>query len=651
MTAFAETISTSLSPNLQHPKYRPDIDGLRAVAVLSVVLFHAFPNLLKGGFVGVDIFFVISGFLISTIIFTNISNQSFSFSEFYQRRAKRIFPALLAVLICCYALGWFSLKNYEFKELGAHIAGGAGFVSNLLLWSESGYFDSAAETKILLHLWSLGVEEQFYIFWPIIIWIAAKRRINFLTVVLTTATASFILNVIEIRTDSIATFFSPQTRFWELLIGSAVAYLMLHHYEPRTIPLRISNNIKAIAGASIIAISLIAINKGENFPGWRALLPTVGAALIIYAGPNAWLNRKLLSNRFLIFIGLISFPLYLWHWPVLTFVRIFADGVAPIWVRFIALLASVGLAWLTFEFIEKNVRYRKSNRVTTALVIAMLTAGFLGYITFRADGFPTRYDASENDRSVRDDTYGKGQYLSCQETVIALKGSNCVYYEHPNIAILGDSHARVLFYGLANSQKPGFDRPLAVGSSSCPPALNAEFRPGCDIALKAGLEKIKSNSSVKYVILSAYHGFITYSDKENIEKYYAGYERTIKELRNQGKQIIIAMDNYTMRENAELCAPSALLLRAEFKNIPKICGELDSSDMRPHDGYNEFIRALKINHPELIFFDPTPYFCPEGKCSLFKDGKLLLIDFDHLSKHGSKLYIDSMLSEISEIKK
>src|SRR5260370_40148903 len=164
------------APNLTHPKYRPDIDGLRAVAVLLVVGFHAFPDWVKGGFIGVDIFFVISGFLISTIIFENLERNSFSFIAFYSRRIRRIFPALLVVLIAAFAIGRFTLLPDEYRQLGKHIAGGAGFVANFVLWNESGYFDRAAETKPLPHLWSLGIEEQFYIVFPLLLWLAWQRR-------------------------------------------------------------------------------------------------------------------------------------------------------------------------------------------------------------------------------------------------------------------------------------------------------------------------------------------------------------------------------------------------------------------------------------------------------------------------------------------
>ncbi|MEI7824499.1 MAG: acyltransferase [Chlorobiaceae bacterium] len=215
-------------PHLSHPNYRPDIDGLRAVAVLAVVGFHAFPSWLMGGFVGVDVFFVISGYLISTIIFNNLDKGTFSFSEFYARRIMRIFPALILVLFACLAFGWFALLSDEFNQLGKHIAAGTGFVSNLVLWRESGYFDNSSGTKPLLHLWSLGIEEQFYIVWPLVLWFAWKRKFNLLTITVLVTIFSFLLNIKGIKQDAVATFYSPQTRFWELLCGSLLAWFTIY---------------------------------------------------------------------------------------------------------------------------------------------------------------------------------------------------------------------------------------------------------------------------------------------------------------------------------------------------------------------------------------------------------------------------------------
>ena len=187
-----------------HPKYRPDIDGLRAIAVLSVVAFHAFPEWIAGGFIGVDIFFVISGYLISTILFENLDKGIFSFGDFYSHRIRRIFPALLLVLITCYLFGWFTLLADEYMQLGKHIVGGASFLSNFFLWNESGYFDNIGDTKPLLHLWSLGIEEQFYIVWPVLLWLAWKGKVNFLKVTFLIALASFAVNIATVYTNPIA---------------------------------------------------------------------------------------------------------------------------------------------------------------------------------------------------------------------------------------------------------------------------------------------------------------------------------------------------------------------------------------------------------------------------------------------------------------
>src|SRR3984893_5065831 len=322
--------------HLTQPKYRADIDGLRALAVLSVVGFHAFPKWVKGGFIGVDIFFVISGFLISTIIFANLERNRFSFVEFYSRRVKRIFPALLLVLIASFAFGWFALPPDEYKQLGKHIAAGAGFISNLVLWNESGYFDDAAETKPLLHLWSLGIEEQFYIVWPFLLWFARKRRFTLLLITVTVAGVSFALNIFKIHSDPVATFYSLQTRLWELSLGSILAYLALFNQSAlQRIQLQY-RNVQSLCGSALLAVGILLITVERAFPGWWALLPTVGTALVISAGSQAWINRLILSNRVLVWFGLISYPLYLWHRPVLTFAHIVEEDIPSPKIRITA---------------------------------------------------------------------------------------------------------------------------------------------------------------------------------------------------------------------------------------------------------------------------------------------------------------------------
>jgi peptidoglycan/LPS O-acetylase OafA/YrhL len=400
--------------HLSHSKYRPDIDGLRAVAVLAVVAFHSFPNWLKGGFIGVDIFFVISGYLISTIIFENLDKDTFSFSEFYARRIKRIFPALILVLVFCFIFGWYELLADEFKELGKHIAAGAGFVSNIVLWSEAGYFDSAADTKPLLHLWSLGIEEQFYIVWPLLLWFAWKQKFNLLTVTVVVSIFSFVLNIKGIKEDPVATFYSPQTRFWELLSGSLLAWVTLYKKNvyanikskidiflkgKQKADSKTLTDILSFTGLFLLLYGFWQINKEINFPGIWALIPIIGSLLILISGHEALVNRIILSNKIAVWFGLISFPLYLWHWPLLSFARIVEGDMPSYYIRGAAVVLSVLLAWLTYKFVEHPFRFgKRSNVKVTTLVVLIIIVGYIGYNTYKRDGFSFRHKNLTNDK-------------------------------------------------------------------------------------------------------------------------------------------------------------------------------------------------------------------------------------------------------------
>jgi peptidoglycan/LPS O-acetylase OafA/YrhL len=373
--------------------YRPDVDGLRAVAILSVLCFHTFPRFLPGGFVGVDVFFVISGYLISSIILSGLASDRFSLRQFYARRIRRIFPALLVVLAACLAFGWVTLLAGDYEQLGKHVAAAAGFGVNLVLWQESGYFDSAAALKPLLHLWSLGVEEQFYVFWPALLWLAWKRRVNLLALTLSIIAVSFWLGARITNANAAAVFYSPITRLWELLFGCFLAltptYVSSFFKKPQTR----GENLKAFAGLFLIAAAVFGLRGSVAYPGWRALLPTAGAFLLISAGPDAWLNRRVLSHPILIGIGLISYPLYLWHWPLLSFVRIMGLPDLPI-IRIALALASIGLAWGTYSFIERPARHSRTATTVGLLLVLMVAIGSAGLYIVKRDGFDVRFPAS-----------------------------------------------------------------------------------------------------------------------------------------------------------------------------------------------------------------------------------------------------------------
>lgn len=464
-------------PHLTHQKYRPDIDGLRAVAILSVLAYHAIPWRMPGGFIGVDIFFVISGFLISTIIFSSLERDRFSLVEFYVRRIRRIFPSLILVLVASLAVGWFVLFDDEYQQLGKHTAASAGFVQNFILWRESGYFDNDAVTKPLLHLWSLAIEEQFYIFWPLLLGFVWKRNWSFLSITVVIAAVSFAINIYLVQRSQTSSFYLPGSRFWELMLGGMLAYTALH--RPQFIDKY--KNAQSIVGFSLLFLGLIVLNHGRAFPGWWALLPTVGTLFIISAGPDAWFNKKLLANRFMVWIGLISYPLYLWHWPLLSFLMIEKGDVSP-FERVVAVVVAVVLSWLTYRFVEGPFRFGGNARIKAAglLVLMLLLFGFgmfladsknlpglnrsdkgrNAFLAYFENSIPewkffTRIDHARKFRGDCD-YYDLDKYRAGQATDIPRSNIDKSCYTRDlrlahSLFIWGDSHAQMLYYGIKNN--------------------------------------------------------------------------------------------------------------------------------------------------------------------------------------------------------
>ena len=476
-------------------KYRPDIDGLRAIAVAAVVIFHAFPTHLTGGFVGVDVFFVISGYLISSIIYNGLDKGSFTFFHFYGQRVKRIFPTLIVVLAACYIAGWQVLLPAEFKKLSAHIVAGACFVSNFLLYGESGYFDDSSHDKPLLHLWSLGIEEQFYIVWPLILYFAWKLKVNVLLLTVVFALASFTLNVVRVRTNTVQTFYWPTSRAWELLIGASLAFLstdtnglpesmrskLQHSYvsliyrSTSIVNESLLHNILSIIGLMLIAFPMHYLTQSSIFPGWWAIAPTFGAALLIWVGPRAWFNRTVLSSRLLVGIGLISYPLYLWHWPLLVFTRLDVTDETPMKTRFGLVILSVLLAWLTYVFIDKPLRFGKFSREKIiVLCIAMVGVGCIGYQTHQHDGLFFRFpEIIQNITKFRFDIGAAYRTHTCHLTgqEDETRYGKCV--ENPDkpasssVILWGDSHAGHLYPGILAAKLDV--RFTQLSADGCPP--------------------------------------------------------------------------------------------------------------------------------------------------------------------------------------
>ena len=362
---------------MTHLKYRPDIDGLRAVAVLGVIIYHAFPHSLPGGFIGVDIFFVISGYLISGILYKGHNGGNFSFREFYARRIRRLFPALITLLAICLGYGWFILLPNEYRQLGKHVAAGTLFIQNIVFWQESGYFDTAANLKPLLHLWSLAVEEQFYIFFPPILLLVWRKKWPMAIILALLLATSMAANLVMSAQNRASDFFLTPYRAWEFLGGALLAWWHYDLGHEEDVPLYREG--LSIVGIALLGFGMAFLKKDQPYPGWRALLPVCGTLLIMEGGRLSWINRRLLSNPAVVWIGLISYPLYLFHWPALSFVHIVKGEKVAAGYLWGALAAALVLTIITYYFIEKPVRYSRSKWTIPVLVTAFLLIGAMGF--------------------------------------------------------------------------------------------------------------------------------------------------------------------------------------------------------------------------------------------------------------------------------
>jgi len=334
-------------------KYRAEIDGLRALAVVPVILFHAGFELFSGGFVGVDVFFVISGYLITTILIDDIENNRFSIVNFYERRARRILPALSFVMLVCIPFAWMWMLPSQMKDFSQSLVAVSLFASNILFWRESGYFDASAEEKPLLHTWSLAVEEQYYVLFPIFLffaWRFGKNRVFWIIVVV--AAASLLLSEWGFRNKPTANFYLAPTRAWELLAGSIAAFIV----QNRGVK---ANNALSLLGLAAILFSIFAYDESTPFPSVYALVPVIGVVLLVLFAEKDTLVAKFLSMKLIVGMGLISYSAYLWHQPLFAFARIkLVDEPTMPLMSFLA-IASIALAILSWKFVEEPFRSRK----------------------------------------------------------------------------------------------------------------------------------------------------------------------------------------------------------------------------------------------------------------------------------------------------
>lgn len=620
-------------------EYRPDIDGLRSLAVMAVVVFHAFPGRLIGGFAGVDVFFVISGFLITGILVREADAGRLSIAGFYARRVRRIFPALITVLVAVMAAGWFVLLADDYATLGTHVAAAAGFVANLMFWSEASYFDVSAISKPLLHLWSLGVEEQFYFIWPLVLALVVARRGNLGTVVGLIGAVSLIASVILVATSPTAAFFSPVSRFWELVAGASI---VAFQRSGRALYGPIATGASSV-GLLLVAATFLYLPESAPFPGLAALPPIVGTCLLIAAGPAAFVNRRLLSLPIPVGIGLISYPLYLWHWPLLSFASIVNFNEAlPGAVRLALVMASIALAWLTYRFIEQPVR--RASPATMLIAMAAVLAA--GVAILAANGLPRRPVNQDERRSF------VAFYQDMRRNGLASYRPECDFVDWGTLInktaiersctragaggtvfLWGDSHAQAFAGGL--SQAIPRDVALAqVATSGCRPDTrfnkafypNPNLRAACDRSNRHALGEIARIKPDLVVI--AQGGEHLAQDWESLGAH----------LRRNGARSVVLLGPLPQWR------PS-LPLVVTRQHWPLTTDRLATGLDRSVLANDRILSSRAASWRSLGFISVIDQLCDTRGCLARVPGSLIAVDYGHLSPSGSEYVGSAILSE------
>ena len=485
--------------NQEKKSYRPDIDGLRALAVLLVIAFHTAPSRLPSGFIGVDIFFVISGYLITGILISDFAAGNLSLQRFYARRIRRLFPALIVVLVSCILAGWWILLPLEYANIGQHVTAASVFLSNILLWTEAGYFDLDSTFKPLVHLWSLGVEEQFYLIWPVILIFVYKKLRKPLAILafLTLLSLGSALSLAEPFPDAI--FYNPATRFWELWIGGLLALFEKQENDWANIFIAKLGEILAILGVVLIGIGVLFINQYTQSPGPMTLLPVLGTALIIATSSKSTIISKVLSNRLAVLIGLISYPLYLWHWPILSFARIIEPHLL-ITTRAGLVAIAFLLAWLTYRYIEIPIR-KKNTSFVLPLTFVVILIGLIGLSIYRTpDLQETRLAKYVNEQALAavSDTYFPGGLIKrtdLKKRFVDDIRLNVNYHansnRNPTVLLFGDSQMEHYSSRISKLTTQGRAQDvLLVSCGGCSPLIGSMLSDDIELVL-AHFDSIK----------------------------------------------------------------------------------------------------------------------------------------------------------------
>ena len=620
--------------------YRPDIDGLRTIAVASVVLFHCGFSSLSGGFIGVDIFFVISGFLITTLLCRDIGGDLFSLTSFYAKRLRRLYPALVATILLTLISGYFVFMPDEMKELGQSAVSVVAYLSNVFFWLKSDYFDGPSELKPLLHTWSLAVEEQFYILFPLILLTLHKlfKKISVYAFLLLLA-ISLVGCLIVQGIENSAAFYLMPFRAWEFLFGSLCSVYLAHKttknsYARKTLP---------ILGIILIFGSIVVLDETYLFPGISAIPVTIGTALVIAFSEKGTLMYRILASSPMVFFGKISYSTYLVHWPIVVFYKYSIMREPNLLEKMTMTVVSFVIGFLFYKYIENTFRAKRLSKkdirqtflYTTACSVAIASIGIFSHIQ---QGFQSRFDLLPPQNHKLSNAFPKGAncFLSTYEGADLWTGDLCTvggYDKEKQTTLLwGDSHANHLVQGVLSKKDDIPNNVLLYANAGCAPILG-EFpnnRPNCNDNNQFALRVITEHNVKRIVLASNWQ----YARSQGVE--ISRILNTIQYLNslNINVSVISQLPIYSVHN------PQYLNIRLSSNT------NFNGNWMiKPSKGLREreIIKALPF--PSTVnVFDPFETFCEHGSCSIMKDHNLMVVDSGHLSKEGSTTLIKQILT-------
>ena len=610
-------------------RYRREIDGLRAVAVLPVILFHAGFSVFSGGYIGVDVFFVISGYLITSIIIKDIEGNNFSLADFYERRARRILPALFFIVLLCLPFSYFWMLPAQMEEFMRSVVAVVLFSSNILFWREENYFSTVSDFKPLLHTWSLAVEEQYYLIFPIFMmafWRLGRLRV--FCMVAAAAILSLLLADFGSRAMPTATFYLAPTRAWEILAGSICAFITAYKTQR-------SNNFLSVTGLSFIVFSIFYFDSNTPFPSTYTLFPVVGTALIILFSSNDNFVGRFLLLRPFVGIGLISYSAYLWHQPLFAFAHLRSFTEPSFRLMALLAVASLLLAWATWHWVEQPFRRRSDPVLSTqrgvfaascavgGVIAAIGIAGHLG------KGFDWRLNETERQlyataipSPMRDRChFGRNSSFGVLDS--------CEYFDgNADVAIYGNSHGVELAFAIAEELRIYSRSLVQYTIGGCQAGFRRETEIYCSEFYKTRLDHIKESPNIRNVILT-FRAEISSSDVAISIVDLANH------LLENGKNVIVVVQAPTLERDISLYMKESFSTEKSNISSRRLSGWLEIND--------SVYASMGGLHPDVKLFDIASDFCDSSVCFAIRDHEALYFDDNHPSVYGARRVAPSIV--------